>query len=54
MERPDPKPPREPPPTPNRPKDPGVYGGQWGGDEKAPGPPPPDRPEPIKPPPQSR
>jgi hypothetical protein len=41
-------------PTPNRPKDPAVYGGQWGEGEKHPGgPSPPDRPDRIKPPAES-
>ena len=41
-----------PPPgvTPNQPKDPGVYGGEWGetGKSKSPTPPPLDRPQPIE------
>jgi len=49
---PDPKSPREPdadaPPIPNAPKDSSVYGGNWGGEIKKPGAPPPDRPDRIK------
>ena len=54
MPDPDRKPPPPDPPTPNQPKDPGVYGGQWGGEEQKPGPPPPDRPGKITPPPDSQ
>jgi hypothetical protein len=38
-------------PKPNAPKDPSVYGGNWGGDDKTPGPQAPDRPDKIKAPP---
>jgi hypothetical protein len=54
---PDSEPPQKPDdsderPTPNAPKDSSVYGGNWGGDTKTPGAPPPDRPDRLKTPPE--
>jgi hypothetical protein len=48
-ERPD-TPARDEPPKGAPPKDPGVYGGQWGDGPSTPGLPPTDRPGRIKPP----
>jgi hypothetical protein len=51
LSTPQPDEPQPPGTTPNKPKDPDVYGGQWGGPGGAkPAKEPPDRPQKIKPP----